>query len=537
MIRRAWRLPMLLLLPALLIAAVVVQRGDSGTEATTRADRLAPVAPDESATGSTWYCAAGSATGTTTGEGAGLAEHVVSVANLSDEAVTGRLSVIPAEGEPAVRPIELAAGTRTDIALADVLRAQWASAVVELDGSRVAVEHELRGAGGRSVSPCASHPSPVWYFPAGTTRAGTTTLLSLFNPFPGEASVDLSFETEDGTRTPQQFQGLIVPGGRVTVVDVGAVVTLRDQLATTVQARNGRIIAEQLMVSAGTDGAPQGLTAVLGAPAAATDWVFPDTVGPEAGRSLTMAVLNPGDTEAEVEVQVFLDDPAVNGTAEPFTVTVPPKRYASVDVFADGRVPQGVGSWMQVRSLNGVGVVAERLEGGSGEAAVPGFAATLGSPVVATEWYAPVASVDEGRSSQLVVVNPAASGEATVTVTGVASGATRELPGVGTLVIPAGSRVVVPLGPDGLGLGTLSVLVESDRPVVASMTFGFSEDFSSSVAVAVGTVAGRPSDPARPDAFLAESPVPEPEAFDAPLTGDGGIDPTTSAPTDTAGGG
>ncbi len=63
MTRHVWRLPMLLLVPVLVVAAIAVQRDEPTSTSEVRADRLVPVAPAAGADGSTWYCAAGSATG------------------------------------------------------------------------------------------------------------------------------------------------------------------------------------------------------------------------------------------------------------------------------------------------------------------------------------------------------------------------------------------------------------------------------------------------------------------------------------------
>jgi len=527
---------MLLLLPLLLLGAVMVSRNDTPDSIPVRVDRLAPGAPSADASGSTWYCAAGSATGVASGEGAGRADQTVIIVNLSDQVVAGVLTAVPVEGETVRRPVEVAPNARTEVALADVVKAPWASAVVELAGGQVAVEHAVSGPGGRSVGPCASHPSSTWYFPAGSTRAGTTMLLALFNPFPGEASVDLSFETEDGTRTPQQFQGLVLPGGRVTVVDVGAVVTLRQEIATTVRARNGRIIAEQVLIGDGTDGSPTGLTSVLGAPAPATDWTFPDNATPGPGRTASVSVLNPGEVEASVEVQVFLDDPAANGTVEPFALTVGPKQARTVDLFADGRIPPGVGSWMLVRSTNGVPVVAERLEGGTTAAESAGLAATIGTPIVATEWLVPVATASSLESSRLVIVNPSGSGSAVVTLRAHAGGVTRDLPGSGRVVVPAGAQVVVSLGADGSGLEGLAVVVSADSPVVVSRTFVFAPSgFASSLAIAVLGTESLPAGLARPEDFLVDAPAAQPSA-DAPEDVLTTIDPSaaTIPPASTA---
>ena len=59
---RAWRLPILLVLPALLVGALVVQdrRGSDGSATADVTDAVPMVAPAGSV-GSTWYCAAGTA--------------------------------------------------------------------------------------------------------------------------------------------------------------------------------------------------------------------------------------------------------------------------------------------------------------------------------------------------------------------------------------------------------------------------------------------------------------------------------------------
>ncbi|MCD9623334.1 DUF5719 family protein [Rhabdothermincola salaria] len=533
MSRSAWRVPMLVVLVALLVAAVVVDRDDGRGRSGVRVDQLAPVVAADDAQGSTWYCAAGSATGITEGEGAGAAEHTVVLTNVSDQPVEGRLTAYPDDGDPVMVDVEVGAQDRSEVVLSEVLVAPWAGAVVELDAGSVAVDHELVGPGGSSVSPCASNPSPSWYFPAGTSRAGTTTLLALFNPFPGEASVDISVETEEGTRASPSFQAVLVPGSAVTVIDVGAIVTLRAELAITVTARSGRIIAEQLMVSDGTDDAPVGLTASLGAPSPSPSWIFPDGSPPAEGRTVSYSVLNPTEDEAEVEVQVFLDDPATNGSVEPFTLTVPGGRHDVVEVFTEERLfPEGVASWVLVRSVNDVPIVAGRLEGGIEGTDASGFVASVGSPLVATEWVAPVPAVPDADSAAIVVVNPSAVGEATVTLRALSGGGDVEVPGMGEVVVPAGSRVVIPVEGPALELAGLSVVVAADEPVVVSSAAVVGDDRSAAVAMPVAGTESMPTSLAGPDAFVTEPPVTEPPVTEAPDTSTDGEAPGTDTDAD-----
>ena len=79
---RAWRVPILLLLPVLLVSAVVVQNRTAATSnSNVRLNGMVPAASPEDALSSTWYCAAGSATGVTAGDTAGFAEQSIVVSN------------------------------------------------------------------------------------------------------------------------------------------------------------------------------------------------------------------------------------------------------------------------------------------------------------------------------------------------------------------------------------------------------------------------------------------------------------------------
>jgi hypothetical protein len=555
MTSRAWRVPMLLLLPLLVVAGLAIERSDDG-EASSSDDvvvpigELAGVAPAEGSLGSTWYCAAGSATAVASGDGAGVAEQTLVVANLSDTALEVDVTAFVEDGAPVSTTVPVPADGRTPVRVSDMVKARWASVVVEAQGGRVAVEQVLTGPLGRTVASCASGPSTTWYFPAGTTRAGTQEYLALFNPFPDEASVDITFEAEDGARGPGEYQGLVVPGSSVRVVPVGATVTLRAQLATTVRVRNGRIVAEQLLTSDGTatpikndagDVVEPGLTtkgiaATTGAPAGAPTWVFPAVPAPADGVRASIAVMNPSDRDTDVEIQVFLDRPEDNGSVEPFTMSIPAGRAEVRDLYEDARIPPGVGGWALVQASDGVPVVAQLLEEGLAPAH-PGLATVIGSPVVAGAWVLPAGSVGDLASTSITVVNPAAVGETRVRLIGRSKGSDELLPG-GEIVVPAGARIPVDMAIDGRAITELVVEVVGDAPVVVSRRFAFAN--AKDIAVTLGLpVAGTqrvPADLARPVATEPEPPVTE-------GTGDTGggagpnvtIDPAASSTTTAAG--
>lgn len=486
---RAWRWPMLLLAVVLLAAAVIVERGsdDAEDDASTEEVATVPVAAPPGALGSTWYCAAGSATGTEDGE----AEQTVFMVNASSAAVRGRVTVYPSEGEPVTRDVELPSLARIELRVSDVSTAPFAAVLAEFDGGEVGVQHELSGPSGRSLSPCASAPAATWFFPHATTRAGARLLLSLFNPFPNDAVVDVNLEAEDGARTPQAFQGLVVPGGGVTTLNVSEVVTLRQELATSVVVRAGRVIAEQVQILTEAEGLPPSLASMLGAPEPEPIWLLADGIGAE-GYEERVVVYNPGDQAAEVDVEVLLDDPETNGVAEPFEVNVQPRRFAVVDVFGDGRVPVGVAHALVVQSRNEVPVVAQRVIVGQEGSEPAGVAYTLGSPVVAGRWLVPVGSLPGTSGVAVVVFNPSPTEPVSVSARALGAGRVETIEGVDGATLGPLGRLLIDLGTDGLGFDELAVEIESSGPVVTESRYGFDEDDDVTYLMAIpvaGTVA------------------------------------------------
>ena len=472
--KRAWRLPILLIIPALVVGAVVLQNRNASTATSTvRLNEMVPTASPDDALSSTWYCAAGSATGVTAGETAGFAEQSVVVSNASDADATGAVSVFTEKGDTTVKAVKVGAHSQTTVRVSDIVKAPWASALVEMSGGGITVVHELRGPVGRSVSACASTPSAKWYFPSGTTRAGTRNLMALFNPFPGEATVDFAFDTEDGARTPQQLQGMVVPGGRVVVVDVGAIVTLRERVSTIVTVRIGRVIAEQIQTSDGRANTEQGLTAVLGATVVSPIWTFPVATAASTTAREIVSLINTGDSDTEVQVEVQLDDPATNGSVEPFVVQVPSRRTAQIDLGSDPRIPKSVGRWLIVRSMNGAPIVAERSIGAARTATGGGFSFTMGVPIVATHWLGTIATTTEGSASLISVANPSATETATVTISTHSKGSVLAVATAKTVRIGPGQRFVLNLASATTGKPDASLEIQSDQPVVVGQWVAF----------------------------------------------------------------
>ncbi len=109
------------------------------------------------------------------------------------------------------------------------------AAVVESADPSVIVEASL-GAGTGFVR-CATAVSDQWFVAEGATVLGAVMEVALFNPFPGNALVDLRFWTERGAARPTALQGLVVPGGSLRIVNVGDFVRRRERVAMEITAR------------------------------------------------------------------------------------------------------------------------------------------------------------------------------------------------------------------------------------------------------------------------------------------------------------
>lgn len=410
------RWPPLVLIVALLVGGVVV--GRDGSDRGDVADEidpatLLPVAAPPDALDGSWFCAGQSAGEDTPADG------TLVVANVGDAPARGTLEVVAVGGdEPVVEPLEIAARTTERIPLSDLVEADWVAAQVQVEGGTVVVEHEVVGEHGRDVAPCQSRASDAWLLPAGASTRDAALTLAIYNPYAGEARVDLAFTTEESVREPPALQGLAVAPGAVVAVDVSAVVTERAVIATTVAATRGQVVVDRIQTYDGQGAATtdeeaeaetyrrEGLTVTPAVPGPQRVWAFPASV--RSGFVHEQVVLfNPRDEAAEVELEVALDDPERNGVLDPLPVTVPPGEFTVFDVDAVESIPSGVTHSITVRSENGVPVVAERTLAAAGEdAPYTGTAASTGSPLASERWAFASGPDPEDEAGRIVVTNP-----------------------------------------------------------------------------------------------------------------------------------
>lgn len=501
------RWPALMAIALCIVALIVADQrdrtiaSDGASSAVERAPMPVASAPDS--LGSSWYCAAGIVDPQQNNG------HIIALTNPSDMPTSGRLTVFPSvadgnggstRGEPVERLVNLPANGQQRLSIGEfigefdpVMQAAVeinVAVLIEFDLAGIIAEHVVTSSLGADSGPCASSAASNWYFATSTTTRGVRDLLALFNPFAGNAVVDISFATDGGVREPGAYDGLVIPGRSVLVIDVASVVTVNDQMSVAVEARAGRFVAERLQFF-GADTGPRGLSAALGVSDPGLQWFFP------AGRSIDGAgesyvIYNPGDRAADIDFEVRLDATQENGEVPPFTINVPPRQRVVVvlddspthpvsdlaTVFRGDRLPEGVGYWAAVRSFNQTPVVVEQMS------SVPvqgrsGVTAVVGAPLASTEQRIAVPLTDSFRAT-LAVLNPADDTISRVTVTAVGgqSGGGDEL---ATLELSPRTRGVVDLAdipPDAL-----SLVIEATTPVIAQMSAWSNDGALGSIAV------------------------------------------------------
>ncbi len=398
-----------LLVLVVLVAAVGILTATARSTATTKV--VAPVTPvgphlpSAGATGVTWYCAAGSAP-----SGSTVSQELI-LANRSGAKVTALVSAVTSH---IATPTTVAVGARSAAVIAAPVAD--ASYIVEVSGPDVVVSHRLVAGSSSDEAPCASAGASNAYFPTADTQtnAGADAQLWLFNPFPSDASLDVTVVTPDGVRIPSKLSGVVVPGGSTLSFDLGKIEQRRDEFALSVVTRSGLIVAELSQ----TNGAPAGLELVPGVQSTAQRWIFADG---ESGTGISerYVVYNPSSRDASVLLQVFPYNSTPAQLPEPFDLDVPPRSFVTTDMEHQTRVTQDQPHWVQVDSTNHVGVTVERLTtmaSGNPDGLSAGAAVSLGQTVTAEAWLTPWADRDAASTSYLSVANPSADTIAKVEV-------------------------------------------------------------------------------------------------------------------------
>lgn len=479
------RTPIVVGLAAILLIGGLVDRAGSSHAPTASAADLAaasgevPVAAPARALSSSWFCAGA------TGNPGGRAPGAVVIANSGIAKATGVVTLVPSKGASVKVPVSVAGDSSQTVAENVPGGTDWVGAIVDIDAGAVSVEQQINGPGGLATTPCATSGSSHWYFTYGQTLINAGVEISLLNPYPADSVVDLSFTTDQGVELPVDFQGIVVPRGGLVSVNLGDHLRRRQQIATTVTARTGRVVAWETRwvdppaAGAAILGTPAaqapladpaapvpGATVVLGAPSLGTRWVWPDG---DAGNGVSeqYVIYNPGVQTADVRLAIQLDQ----GAAEPFALSVPPGQIIPVASDQQARIPAGVTHSAVLDSINGVPVVAERVVSASSPSPWQGIADMLGQRIASDRWLLAGPVADSGHDGWVVVYNPGTQ-PIRVVADVLSAGAQVPLGGISPVTVFPGRRAAIHLNQARSTLDAPLLISAQDPFYVESNVYG-----------------------------------------------------------------
>ncbi len=394
-----WRRPIAIAGLAAVLAAPVavdrlVDRPDDAPPA--RVASLNPAATPLGSGASTWFCASGR----TTTEN--LPDLTVTIANLNDIEVPGRITWYAEEigREPIVEPLLAGGNSRVDVAAPPSVAGGAIAALVEFDAGGVAAEHRISGPFGGASALCTSDAGARWITADGATTIDATTTLSVFNPFPEDALLDVRFVTERGAALPAALQGISIAAQSVQQIDVGAFVRRRKRVAAIVRARIGRVVVERITAFDGS-GTEKGVTISPATGAASPTWYF------AFGRTSSVlqeryALFNPTRQTVTAVIDVLIDGVA---GVEPFEIDIPPMDVAELIPGSESRIARNTGYSVVVTTDDGTDIVVERSVDARGKFR-RGFASSPGVVAPAETWILPDVESSATRSDTLSLLNP-----------------------------------------------------------------------------------------------------------------------------------
>lgn len=289
--------------------------------------------------------------------------------------------------------------------------------IIESDAPVVA-ERTTKWPGHRAGSPVgygshgsegAAALSTRWFFAEGVTGSFHT-YISVLNPTTQTATLSVAYLGSDGA-TQVLRDHTIAPDSRATIdVNADAVGLASTDVAIVIDSSVPIAAERSIYRDAGGRFWGAG-TSSIGAPAAATEWLFAEGLTNPAFETYLL-LLNPGATTAEVEIDVL----RANGEPITLTRTIEPRSRATVHMkSAHPALALESSFGLVVRSVNGAAIVAERTmwwnDPVRGTFWVEGHT-SMGALAPATRWFAPANWITGSRgqaSVYLLLANPGAT--------------------------------------------------------------------------------------------------------------------------------
>ncbi|MFZ4668690.1 MAG: DUF5719 family protein [Microthrixaceae bacterium] len=469
------RILLALVAVAAVVGLVVWFPGSSEPEPSALDRPVVAAAVADQAVSATWYCAAATA-----GPGEPFAHRII-ITNPTDRNLPVRVSPVGPTGPVPSKMFLVPAHGPFVVDVDREFAAPGLSASVESPSGQIVVEHRLTAINQEDQVPCATATSDRWWFPALDSARGATAKVTLFNPFPGDAGVDIEVILDASARTPAELSGIVVPARSSRVVDLGAVVQRRDLFAVVVRARSGRLIAETTQTFDGSTGVV-GLRMNVGMATESPRWVLPGGFTGQ-GVAESLVVVNPTDQRISAEVRV-IPFAGASTAPEPIVLDLPALRYAVVDLSAESRVPP-VGYHAISVATDGAPVVVARLNSVTGPpAAAPapadgapatavrpavtsGVAISTGSPVMAGDWLVPAIDAGANPAPVVFVHNPSSTAAQISTVpVDPDLGADAVAAATSTIEVAAGDSVALTVPPSTRPGTSVGLRITSMTPIV-----------------------------------------------------------------------
>ena len=406
----------------------------------------------EAAKASTWFCPG------VPGNDDSISGVIV-VSNSGETPVGGTITRFALDGVARQQRFAVPARSTLEIdAVADV-QSPFVSALIESQGSSVAVEQRTIHRAGDAVTVCASSPAGTWYLADGFTGADSLEQVVITNPSLDSAILDVSFVTVAGERSPQSLKGVVIPPESLRVFDM-AELDARNEvvIAVSVRATVGRVIVGRSQHYLGRG--RLGYTMALAASSTSDRWYFADGEKQENVNE-EFVIFNPLISDQQLTFIVSGDDGV---PLDPLVVTAPAKRVTKFSLGALAAL--AAGRYSTVITATGgtgaspVGVVVERVttrqDGKSTASAV-----MLGAPAPSRAWISPSGTA-VGAIDSLRIFNPGSTAAVfSITYLGPAG----DVPVVGfeNVSLEPGAGTSVTLPPEA---AASAVSLSSTEPVV-----------------------------------------------------------------------
>jgi hypothetical protein len=458
----------------------------------------------DKAAASTWFCSGVPATADGTG--------AFVVSNPTDSPLQAVVSVVSVLGKPTRRSIAIPVRGHVDVPSIEAGAGAFAAATIEISGVGGLAEQVAITPQGTASSPCSSAPSSKWYLAEGSSALGDSLTITLYNPYPADAIVDLSFADEEGVRAASpKYKARVIPGRSLATFPVSDVILRKRIVAVAADVRSGLVVMGRHQIYGGQDSKRSGVANGVAIPSASTSWRFANNQK-GSGSAQRFAVFNPSrDSEITVNATILPaenvpapdptdlvaadpTDPGVDPAADPaadkpgppvpkpLTITVGPQQVGEIDL-ASADLADGVYS---VVVSSAEPAVVERVLNRTLDGGLVATSVQAGARLTSPTWFVDAAPAP--AATILYVLN--ATGDATpstFSVKVVGPNGAVAVPGFESVPIGPGALVGVDLSNQNVAGEIL--LIEASTSLVVERVINTGKSISSSLGLPVVVLA------------------------------------------------